>query len=135
MAKGAHSRVFFPWERRRGVAGWLGRVRGRLSIALLLALVLVVAVIRRERAAAAVRATRASIGDVTRAVSAYRAANGGRCPKALDELSRGGHIRDLPVDAWQRPFRLLCPGRKDPAGFEVVSDGPDGEPFGLDRVE
>ena len=40
-----------------------------------------------------------------------------------------------PRDAWGRPLRVTCPGRKDTRGFDVSSDGPDGEPGGLDRVE
>ena len=32
-------------------------------------------------------------------------------------------------------LRVTCPGRRDLKGFEVSSDGPDGLPGGLDRVE
>ena len=69
------------------------------------------------------------------AVAAYRADHGGACPKSLEEIVTGGYARDLPLDAWGRPLRLSCPGRKDPSGFDLSSDGPDGEPGGLDRVE
>ena len=43
--------------------------------------------------------------------------------------------KDELIDAWGKPVRLLCPGRRDPAGFELSSDGPDGLPGGLDRVQ
>jgi general secretion pathway protein G len=129
------SRVFFPWERRRGLAGWALRARGRLAIAVGLTLFLLVVVVRRERRASAVRATRASIGDATRAIASYRAANAGKCPPTLEDVVRAGYLLDVPLDGWDRPLRVVCPGRKDPKGFDVVSDGPDGEPFGLDRVE
>lgn len=129
------SRVFFPWERRRGLVGFMLRARGRLAVAVVLLVVLLVVVIRRERHGSAVRATRASIGDASRAVASYRAASGGKCPGAMEDLVRAGHLLDVPIDGWSRPLRLVCPGRKDPKGFDVVSDGPDGEPFGLDRVE
>ena len=135
MARTTQTRVFFPWERRRGLAGFLLRARGRLSLGVLLAIVLLIVIVKRERHASALRATRASITDTTRAVAAYRAANGGKCPASIDDVARGGYLLDVPIDGWSRPLRLVCPGRKDPKGFDVVSDGPDGEPFGLDRVE
>jgi general secretion pathway protein G len=130
-----HARVFFPWERRRGLVGWALRARGRITLSVIAVLVLLVVVVRRERQSAAVRATRAAITDATRAVAAYRAANGGKCPASIEEVARGGYLLDLPVDGWSHSLRLVCPGRKDPKGFDVVSDGPDGEPFGLDRIE
>lgn len=115
--------------------GFVSRARGRLSLAVLLVLVLIVVVVRRESHASAVRATRASISDASRGVAAYRAANGGKCPPTIDDVARSGYLLDVPMDGWSRPLRLVCPGRKDPKGFDVVSDGPDGEPFGLDREQ
>lgn len=135
MARGAQSRVFFPWERRRGVMGFMARSSRPLAIGITLVIVLLVVIVKRERHAANVRATRAAIADSTRAVAAYRAANGGKCPASIEDVARGGYLLEAPMDAWSRPLRLVCPGRKDPKGFDVVSDGPDGEPFGLDRVE
>lgn len=129
------SNVFFPWERRRGVVGFVLRARFRLALVFVLVVTLLVVIVRREARAARVRATRATIGDVVRAVATYRAGSSGKCPAALDELVRAGLLLDTPTDAWDRPLRLVCPGRKDPKGFEVVSDGPDGEPYGLDRIE
>ena len=135
MARRSESRVFFPWERRRGVFGILGRARVRLVAAIVLALLLIVWVRAREERAAGVRATRASIDGAFRAVGAYRADHQGACPKDLKELVEGNYARDVPIDAWGRPLRLTCPGRRDPKGFEISSDGPDGIPGGLDRVE
>lgn len=129
------TRVFFPWERKRGLLGLLGRARARLVMWTILGLALVFVVRTRERHAADLRATRASIGAAERAVAAYRADHGGTCPKELRELVGGGYVRDVPEDAWGRPLRLDCPGRRDPAGFDLVSDGPDGLPGGLDRVQ
>ena len=137
MARGSsnQSRVFFPWERRRGLVGWAMRARARLALLILIVVALLVVVVRRERHASAVRATRAIIGDTSRAVAAYRAANAGKCPANMEDVVRAGYLLDAPTDGWEHPLRLVCPGRKDPKGFDVVSDGPDGEPFGLDRVE
>lgn len=129
------SRVFFPWERRRGVFGLLGRARVRLVVAGALALALIFWIRAREERAAGVRATRATLTTAYDAVTAYRADHGTACPKELGELVPGGYAAEVPIDAWGRPLRLTCPGRRDPRGFDLASDGPDGIPFGLDRVE
>ncbi|MDB4943384.1 MAG: hypothetical protein JWP97_2918 [Labilithrix sp.] len=131
----SQSRVFFPWERRRGVFGLLGRARVRLVVAGVLALALVLFIRAREERAAGVRATRATLTTAYDAVAAYRADHGGACPKETSELVPGGYATEVPIDAWGRPLRLTCPGRRDPRGFDLASDGPDGVPFGLDRVE
>ena len=128
-------KVFFPWERRRGLFGVLGRARVRLVAAVVVVLVFLFWIRSREEHAAGVRATRATITTTYQVVSAYRADHSGACPKELGELVTGGYTRDIPVDAWGRPLRLTCPGRRDPQGFEISSDGPDGIPGGLDRVE
>jgi general secretion pathway protein G len=135
MRRRGESKVFFPWERRRGALGVLGRARVKLVLAGIALVVLVVWIRGREEKAAGVRATRARITTAQRAVAAYRADHAGSCPRELGELVAGGYARDVPVDAWGRSLRLACPGRRDPVGFEVSSDGPDGVPGGLDRVE
>jgi general secretion pathway protein G len=128
-------RVFFPWERRRGALGVLGRARARLVGGALLLLLFVVAVRRREEKLASIRATRASIDLADGSIAAFRADHGGACPRELGDLVAGGYARDMPIDAWGRPLRLACPGLRDPRGFDVYSDGPDGLPGGLDRIE
>ena len=127
--------MFFPWERRHGLFGLLGRARVRLLLSALALVAFVFWIRAREERAAGVRATRATITTTWRAVAAYRADHAGACPKDLGELVGGGYARDVPIDAWGRPLRLTCPGRRDPLGFEITSDGPDGIPGGLDRVE
>ena len=129
------SRVFFPWEKKRGALGMLGRARARLIIGAALLLAFVVGVRRREETLASIRATRAAIDVTDRSVSAYRADHGGACPRDLSELVSGGYAHDVAVDAWGRPLRLACPGLRDSRGFDVYSDGPDGLPGGLDRIE
>ncbi|HVJ90517.1 MAG TPA: type II secretion system protein GspG [Labilithrix sp.] len=135
MKRRRASKVFFPWERRRGVFGVIGRARLRIVLGIGLAFAIIVWVRGREERAAGIRATRASITTMFRAVASYRADHAGACPKELTELVTGGYSRDVPVDAWGRPLRLTCPGRRDALGFEISSDGPDGIPGGLDRVE
>ncbi len=129
------SKVFFPWERRRGVFGILGRARVRLVVAGVVGLFAFVLIRSREERAAGVRATRATITTAHAAISAFRADHGSACPKELGDLVTGGYAAEIPIDAWGRPLRMTCPGRRDPRGFDLASDGPDGEPFGLDRVE
>ena len=128
-------RVFFPWEKKRGALGVLGRARARLIVGAAVVLLLVVTVRRREERLASIRATRASIDVADRSIASYRADHGGACPRDLGELVAGGYSRDAPVDAWGRPLRVACPGERDPHGFYVYSDGPDGLPGGLDRIE
>jgi len=128
-------RVFFPWERRRGVFGFIGRARVKIVLAVIAVIVTILFMRSREEKSAGVRATRASITTMYRAVAAYRADHAGGCPKELSDLVVGGYSRDVPLDAWGRPLRLTCPGRRDSKGFEISSDGPDGIAGGLDRVE
>lgn len=135
MARRSELKVFFPWERRRGLFGVLGRARVRLVLGAAAIVAVIVWIHGREERAAGVRATRATIDGAYRSVGAYRADHSGACPKELSELVTAGYTRDLPIDAWGRALRLTCPGRRDPQGFEISSDGPDGVPGGLDRVE
>jgi len=128
-------RVFFPWERRRGLGSLLRRTTARRAIAVGVALGAFAVLRGVEVRASEVRATRTAIDSATRAVAAYRADHDRACPLAIGELVASGYLRETPRDAWGRPVRLSCPSRRDPRGFDVVSDGPDGQPGGLDRVE
>lgn len=127
--------VFFPWERKRGLLGTIGRARLRQVMFVALALGFVWLLFHREGRAAAVRATRVAIANAAQAVDVWRGDHGGKCPAAIGDLVSAGYVKDVPRDAWGRPLRLTCPGRKDPQSYELSSDGPDGAPGGLDRVE
>jgi len=133
--KRGEPRVFFPWEKRGGVRSFFQGGRARLVL-------LVVAVVagflflrRREIHASETRSTRAEISLAIEAVTAWRADHDRSCPASLADLVSGGYLRRLPRDAWGRTLRVTCPGRRDPAGFDVSSDGPDGVPGGLDGVQ
>ncbi|MGD0530368.1 MAG: type II secretion system protein GspG [Polyangiaceae bacterium] len=128
-------RVFFPWEKRRGLRSLVGRGRVRQVLVLAAAASGFVLLHLRERDAADVRATRAEITTATDAVSAWRADHDRTCPGTVADLVSGGYLHRVPRDAWGHPLRVTCPGRRDPLGFDVSSDGPDGEPWGADRVE
>jgi general secretion pathway protein G len=128
-------RVFFPWERRRGFWSFLGRARARQIFLGVAALTALYVFHERERRESAVRETRAEITFATNAVAAWRADHDGTCPGNLADLVVGGYVHGIPKDAWGHPLRVTCPGRRDPKGFEVASDGPDGEMGGIDKVE
>lgn len=40
-----------------------------------------------------------------------------------------------PLDAWGRPFLLTCPGRRNPASYDLISLGPEGDTRGFARIE
>lgn len=127
--------IFFPWERGGGLFRRSGLARARPFAAALLMMMLLVLLGARERRKTGVRQTRATLGVVHTAVAAYRADHERRCPASLVQLKRDGYLAIDPVDAWGHPLRLTCPGRKEPGSYDLMSDGPDGEMGGLDRVE
>ncbi|HEX3343445.1 MAG TPA: type II secretion system protein GspG [Polyangiaceae bacterium] len=128
-------RVFFPWEKRRGLRSLFGRGRVRQGLVVVAAAAGFFFLHARERHEADVRATRAEITTAGNAVTAWRADHDRACPGSVAELVSGGYVRRAPRDAWGRVLRVTCPGRRDHLGFDVSSDGPDGDPWGADRVE
>lgn len=131
----AERHIFFPWERRGGL---LRRIRID-QLRPFLVLVGVVAVVlfigMRERRASGVRRTRATILGVRESVDSFMADHDGGCPpKGMSGLGNYARFEGAPMDAWGKPLRLTCPGR-DQARYELSSDGPDGKPGGLDRIE
>lgn len=129
------SRVFFPWEERRGLARWLGGTRVRATLAAAFALTVLLAIRLSESHAQSLRSTRAELLLVHQAMTKFRADHPGVCPKHLGELVTAGYLRRPPVDGWNRPLRLRCPARQGPSSYALSSDGPDGIAGGLDRVE
>jgi general secretion pathway protein G len=127
--------IFLPWERRVGVLRRLGlsRLRPFLLAVAVLAVIVVIGV--RERHKTGERATRAAITVARRGLDAFRADHDGKCPRQLEDLGTLGYLTDVPDDAWGRPLRLVCPSRRDGVPYDLSSDGPDGEPGGLDRIE
>jgi general secretion pathway protein G len=128
-------RVFFPWEKRRGLRSVLGRARARQIILAVGGLTALYVFSARAERASGIRATRTEITSLTNAVAAWRADHDGTCPATLADLVVGGYVHGVPKDAWGHPLRVTCPGRRDPKGFDVSSDGPDGEMGGIDKVE
>ena len=128
-------RILLPWDRRAGILGAVSRTRLRFFVLGAAGLAFALWVRHREEHAASVRVTRAAINVAGKGLYAYRAAHAGGCPRSMETLVSEGFLHDVPMDAWGRPLRVTCPGRKDRAGFDVSSDGPDGIAGGLDRVE
>jgi general secretion pathway protein G len=127
--------IFFPWERGTGFFRGRGMTRAKLVGAAVGMALLLLLLGARERKKTGVRSTSATIGVVRGAVDAYRADHERKCPLSLDALKTEGYLGIEPIDAWGRPLRLTCPGRLDAEGYDLTSDGPDGEIGGLDRVE
>lgn len=128
-------RAFFPWEARHGLRHWFGvrRVRALLLGASALGFLVVIGL--RERRQVGVRQTRAVLLDVGRAVDAFMASHDGACPRDLAAATAYVSLKEPPRDAWGHPLRLICPGRREGSRYELLSDGPDGLPAGLDRIE
>ena len=142
-SRGRRSRertVFLPWERRR-LFGGVRLPRHRVRALLLLAACASCIVWMRsgERHARDVRVTRNTIAFVSRAIDAYRADHAGACPADLNALTKAtdhpAYLRAAPLDAWKRPLRFDCPSLDPSRVFDLLSDGPDAIPYGLDRVE
>jgi general secretion pathway protein G len=133
---GPQKRIVFPWEGRGGGLRRYFRL-GKIKPFLLALAVLAVlfAIGASERRAAGVRQTRATLLGVRRSVDSYIADHDGGCPTTLAAIGDFARGDGVPRDAWGRPLRLVCPGRFEGAPFELMSDGPDGEPGGLDRIE
>lgn len=128
-------RIFFPWEGHGGLRRWLGLGRFRPFALAVAAVAIVVVVGLRERKAAGVRETRAVLLDARHAVETYLIDHDGGCPPSVEAVAEHSASGRVPRDAWGRPLRLICPGRRADASFELMSDGPDGIPEGLDRIE
>jgi general secretion pathway protein G len=133
--RASDQRIFFPWEGKGGLVRLLrvGRVRPVLIVLAVVGFIVAVAV--RERRQAGIRQTRATLLGVRQAVDAYIADNDGACPPTLAAVVQYGSFKEVPRDAWGRPLRLVCPGQREGASYELMSDGPDGKPGGLDRIE
>jgi hypothetical protein len=76
MARTRSSKVFFPWEQRRGLFGLVERARLRLVLSVAIVIAFVLWIRGRENHASNVRATRATLSTAWNAVLDYRAKHG-----------------------------------------------------------
>jgi type II secretion system (T2SS) protein G len=127
--------IFFPWEKRGGILRRI-RVDQAGPVVVALGVIVVVALMgMHERRNTGIRRTRATILNVREVVDSYMADHDGGCPKSgLAGTGRYDSAEAVPRDAWGRTLRLTCPGA-DHARYDLFSDGPDGKPGGLDRIE
>jgi general secretion pathway protein G len=127
--------IFFPWERRGGILRRIRIDQARPFLVLVGVVSVVFFIGMRERRESGVRRTRATILGVREGVDSFMADHDGGCPKnGTSGLGNYARFEGTPTDAWGKPLRLTCPGR-DQARYELSSDGPDGKPGGLDRIE
>lgn len=131
----SRSSIFFPWEGRRGLHRVFRAGRIKPVLWLLGVVAFLTFIGAREREQSGIRETRATLLGVRRALDAYMAENEGACPKSLESVLDFATFQSVPNDAWGNPFRLVCPARRAGERYEILSDGPDGRPGGLDRIE
>lgn len=128
-------RIFFPWEGRGGLRRYFALGRLRPFVLFGLVLVFVGWVGMRERRATGIRQTRATLLDLRRAVDAYLSEHDGGCPETLEQVLAYTQRQELPRDAWGQDFRFVCPTDAPGLTYELMSDGPDRKPGGLDRIQ
>lgn len=128
-------RIFFPWEGRGGLRRYFafGRIRPLIYAAVVVFIVGFIVV--RERRDSGIRQTRATLLDMRRAVDTYIADHEGGCPESLEAARAYAQLDEATSDAWGRPLRLVCPSEDPTLVYELMSDGPDGKPGGLDRIQ
>lgn len=128
-------RIFFPWEHRGGYLRRLGlnRLRPFLLLGILVLFTVLVGV--RERRQSGERRTRALLTQYRQALDAHLAAHDDKCPKSLAAVRENSGLEEAPSDAWGRPLRFVCPAAIEGQAYLLSSDGADGVPGGLDRIE
>lgn len=128
-------RIFFPWEGRGGLRRFfeIGRF-GTIFFVVLLAL-FASWIVGRERTSSGDRRTRVALHFVHPGVERYLLESDGKCPTSLDEVREHLPRKELPLDGWGRPLRLVCPTEREGVAYVLMSDGPDGIAGGLDRIE
>jgi general secretion pathway protein G len=89
----------------------------------------------RERRQAGERRTRAVLTEYRQALDAHLAAHEDKCPKSLSAVRESSGLEEPPVDAWGRALRFSCPSNVEGEPYLLSSDGADGLPGGLDRIE
>ena len=131
----SESRIFFPWENRGGLRRVFAQGRFVTLVSALFILTFMSAVFAHERRNAGERQTLLALSRLAPAVERYLLENDEGCPSSLRAVVPYLSIPKLPRDAWGRPLRLVCPSVREGAKYVLMSDGPDGHPGGLDRIE
>jgi hypothetical protein len=135
IQRGSKERIFFPWEHKGGLLRRLGLDRVRPFLAVFLAVGFVIVIGVRERRESGVRRTRAVLLNYRNAIDAYMAENDGKCPPSLADVTGKGEFKGDGRDAWGKPLSFVCPAPSGELRYLLSSDGADGLPAGLDRIE
>jgi len=132
--------VYFPWE-RRGVWGVARQVGQHVSRWVLLGLVIAIvyALYRDNVNESKRRLTELCLRKTALAVDAYLEDHDGTCPPDITTLlapvgTHPAYLQAWPKDGWGNPLRLECAQRESDRAYFLSSDGPDGLPYGLDRI-
>lgn len=128
-------RIFFPWEGRGGLRRFLAMGRFGPILAFIAIGLVTGSIVARERRASGDRRTRVALDFVRPGVERYLLENEGKCPTSLEQVREHLTRKELPLDGWGQPLRLVCPSARANVAFVLMSDGPDGIPGGLDRIE
>lgn len=129
------ARIFFPWESQGGVRRFFRLARLGPGLVALIVLGFVWVSAARERRASGERQTILALGEVKRAVVRYAVEHEGRCPESLELIAPYLGGASLSRDGWGRPIRIVCNPTVSDQDYIIMSDGPDGYPGGLDRIE
>jgi hypothetical protein len=127
--------IFFPWETRGGLRRFLVPSRIGQVLAGAFALAFVLFLVDRERHLAGERRTLVALSAAKHAVVRYIADHEGKCPPSLEAAYSEAGQQRAARDGWGRPLRLVCSPTVSDREFLLMSDGPDGKPGGLDRIE
>ena len=46
-------------------------------------------------------------------------------PSERGHLWKGPYVEEIPDDPWKTPYEYVCPGVKNPDGYDIRSAGPD----------
>jgi general secretion pathway protein G len=57
---------------------------------------------------------------------AYKMKNG-KNPSSMQDLAQYFDKNTIPTDPWGNPYQLKSPGEKNPDGYDIWSNGPDGQ--------
>ena len=49
-------------------------------------------------------------------------------PESLESRWKGPYVRNIPLDPWGNPYQYRSPAVKSKDGYDVWSNGPDGQP-------
>lgn len=132
-------RVALPWERRGGrFRGTIERTRWQALLAIVAVVLLSIGFARYARERLRARNTRVAIEQVQHAIDRFRT-DVGRCPSSTVELlhpplSQKRYLDSLPVDGWNRPLHIQCPGHFEDEA-DVISAGPSGSLLEDDNIQ